>query len=231
MASLEELERRIAKLQKQVDAIPSPSPALNTLSQSNDVKIGGTTPLADGHALVFDGSRKAWTNQTGVSASLLTNSFYEYIDDGTSTGHAYNSGDQEVLFTASGLSAFNQGSDVTLASGRAEIVTTGVYSIAATWDVLADTAADTYSYARGRFTLDRSNEPGSPTHDSVFLDDLKVPAVVPASNKHAAYFTASITAFMYAGDQVKVETIFTAGSSPGSTWSYVTASLYIERLA
>lgn len=167
----------------------------------------------------------------GGGGALTTDSYYEFIDDGTTTGKAFNAGSIENKWMDTGLSAFNNGSDVTLASGVVTIANTGVYSIAATWYITADTAADAYSFTQGRFTLNRTNEPGSPSHDQVFLDDVKTPAVLPATNKHVASFAVAMTAFMFAGDSVTTECEFSAGTSPGSTWSFQTASMYLERLA
>lgn len=177
-----------------------------------------------------DDGQTAW-HEVGSGATLLTDSYYEYVDDTNTAGKTQTAGDVANKWTASGLSGFNQGSDVTLSSGVVTIVNTGVYSIAATWEPKADTAADLYNYARGRFTLDRTNEPGSPSHDQVFLDDVKFPAVNVSDNKHIASFSVAVTAFMFAGDQVICESRFESTGTAGSTWSINTASMYIERLA
>lgn len=176
-----------------------------------------------------DDGLSSWTAVGTAGLSVLTNSYYEFIDDGTTTGKLQTAGDVENKWDV--VSGGTNGSDVSLSSGKVTIDTTGIYSIAATWLVKADTAADLYNYARGRFTLERSNEPGSPNHDFVFLDDVKYPAVNSADNKHIASFTVSITAFMFAGDDVICETRFESSGTAGSNWSIQTASMYVERLA
>lgn len=218
---LDELERRVSGDEQGFD-----------LSDLNDVRVdsmvdAGVT-LVNGSALVYRASDDIWIAGT-ASASLITNSYYEFLDDGTTTGLAYTAGNTENKWSAVG--GFSNGSDVTLVSGRVTIATTGIYSIAATWLLTADTAADTFSHARGRFTLNRTNEPGSPVHDQAFLDDWKQPTVAPSTNKHTASFMVGVTAFMYAGDDVRCESIFSAASAPGSTWSVQTASMYVERFA
>lgn len=172
-----------------------------------------------------------WAQLGSTSGALITNSYYEFIDDGTTTGKLETAGDVANLWMTTGLSGFNQGSDVTLASGVVTIATTGVYSIAATWEPKADTAADAYDYARGRFKLNRINEPGSPVHDQMFLDSIQFPAVNKADNKHIASFSAGVTAFMYAADTVTCDSRFESSTTAGSNWSINTASMYIERLA
>lgn len=222
---IQEMRDRIRELERRIQG----DEAGLDLSDLNDVRVdsmvdGGVT-LADGSTLLYRASDKLW--YAGPGASILTNSYYEFIDDGTTTGKTQTAGDVENKWDA----VFAVGSDVSLSSGKVIFDTTGVYSIAATWLVKANTAADLYNYARGRFTLERSNEPGGTPHGFVFLDDVKMPAVNSSDNKHIASFAVTIVAFMYAGDDVICETRFESSGTAGSTWSIVTASMYVERLA